>query len=153
MPAAKNRKGKAVAARRKKPSNARLAASAFLGTKTMTVVQKAPTFTTVVWLDLPGGTYLLKATGAVNRLDHNVGSDLPVEARLTGGGTTLPFSYFHGPTADPVSTANIELAGRIDLATKGRIAVECTHIDFADTHVQAVNFQLFAQEVEVQNNG
>jgi len=128
-----------------------LAASAFLGTKTLTVVPKE-SFIAVAWLDLDAGTYLVSASGTVNRLSNNVGSDLLVQARLTAGAATMPFMYFHGPTASPASSADVELAGRVDLTKKGRITVECGHFDFADTVVEAIEFELFAQEVTIQDN-
>jgi hypothetical protein len=56
-----------------------------------------------------------------------------VRCQLTGGGAKLPSSYFHGPTATPVSTAVIELTGRVDLAKAGSATVECFHTDFFDT--------------------
>ena len=140
------------AARHKKTKGA-TDPDAYLGTKSSTSIRKDPTFVQVVWVDVPGGTYLLKATGVVNRLNQNVGSDLLVRCQFTGGGTTLPFTYFHGPTSTPVSAASVEMTGRLELKTKGRIALECTHSDFADTRVEAVRFELFAQGVIVQNNG
>ena len=112
------------AARHKKAKPAG-APGAYLGTKSSTFVQKDPSFVPVVWLNLPAGTYLLKATGAVNRLDHNVGSDLLVRCQFTGGGTVLPFTYFHGPTSMPVSIATVEMSGKLVLPKKGRIAIQC----------------------------
>ena len=150
MPAhKKNHKGKKGKSHRKK-SGGELAASAFLGTKAVTVVKKE-SFNPVVWVDLAAGSYLVSASGTVNRLS-NSGSDLLIQARLTAGGVTMPFMYFHGPTANPASSAEVDLAGRIDLTKKGRVAVECSHYDFADTQVEAIDFELFAQEVTVQDN-
>jgi hypothetical protein len=126
-------------------------AEAYLGTKSSTVIRKEPAFVPAVWVDVPQGTYLLKATGVVNRLDRNAGSSLLVRCQFTGGGAVLPFSYFHGPTATPVSAASVEMTGRIELKSAGRIALECTHSDFADTKVEAVRFELLAQRVVVQN--
>ena len=141
-----------VAAARKPGNAAPSTSDAYLGTKSSTVIGKAPGFVEAVWLDLPAGTYLLKATGVVNRLDHNVGSSLLIQCRFTGGGATLPFTYFHGPTATPVSAAAVELTGRVELRSDGRIALECTHSDFANTKVEAARFELFAQRVMVQDN-
>ncbi len=153
MPAKKKKKKK-TSKHKSHPRKARggLAVSAYLGTKALTLVPKE-SFIAVVWLDLGPGTYLVSASGTVNRLTHNAGSDLLVQARLTAGGATMPFMYFHGPTASPASSAEVELAGRVELMKKGRIALECGHLDFADTRVEAVEFELFAQEVTVQDNG
>jgi len=106
-----------------------------------------------VKVDLPAGTYLLTGSGVVNRLDNNVGSGLLGTCRLTGGGAQLPGPTFVGPTALPVSTARVDLSGRVNLAVAGTASIECEHNDFASTRVQGVGFQLLAQAVTVQDNG
>lgn len=53
---------------------------------------------------------------------------------------------------NPDSSADIELAGRVELTKKGRITAGCAQFDFADTRVEALDFELFAQEVTVQDN-
>ncbi len=53
---------------------------------------------------------------------------------------------------EPASSADVELAGRVELTKKGRITAECDHFNLADTQVGALDFELFAQEVTVQDN-
>jgi hypothetical protein len=125
---------------------------AILGTKSLSEITKyygGRPWTTVVTVDLPAGTYLLKGNGVVNRVTHPGGSGIAVQCRLTGGGTTLPFSYFSGPALE---TTSVALSGRVNLDVTDTATIECSHIDFDDTIVEGVDFELLAQQVTVQVN-
>jgi hypothetical protein len=123
----------------------------YLGIRTRAALAKE-TFTTVVTLELPAGTYLLTGGGTVERLTSNVGSDLLGDCQFGG----LPSSriIFRGTTSSPVSRGTASLpVTRLDLAATGTATLECRHFDFASTVVEAVGFELLAQPVTVQDNG
>ena len=128
--------------------------ASFLGTKSLTEhivkAQFGVDWTTVVTVDLPAGTYLLTGDGVVNRMNHPGGSSIAVYCRLTGGGAELPFAIFNNGST--LETTPVALAGRVDLTVAGPASIVCAHLDFFDTEVQGVGFELLAEGVTVQVN-
>jgi hypothetical protein len=127
------------------------AGSGHLGLKSLTEgLRRFEDYTPVVTLDLPAGTYLVRGGGLVTS-DLGPGtSGLSVDCVLAGNGVPFVsggFKDYYGATS-----AHTSLSGRTTLDAPGTITMECSHSAFSDSVVNAVNFELVAQSVAVQNN-
>ena len=132
------------------PAGTSAGPASYLGTSSDVPVSKDPEYTTVVYADVPAGTYLLTGEGKVY-FNYSGGSDHLARCGLKAGDVDLGWSYFRAYSS-PTNPVVVHLTGKAVLAEPGNVSVYCTHSHFYDTEVNARDFSLLAHGVTVQNN-